>query len=112
MNRATGRLLAPEAELGQRVADVLTTPIGTRVMRRDYGSNLPTLIDAPGNLVTRQRLIAATATALARWIPELTVRQVTLNAEGARWEIAIAGSTAGAGGAAEAFATSVPLGGA
>ena len=44
----TGRLpvLEANAHLNQSIADILTTPIGTRVMRPDYGSNIPRLIDS------------------------------------------------------------------
>uniref|UniRef100_UPI0026076D20 ATPase domain-containing protein n=1 Tax=uncultured Sphingobium sp. TaxID=316087 RepID=UPI0026076D20 len=31
------------------VRDILTTPIGSRLMRRDYGSLIPELIDQPAN---------------------------------------------------------------
>ncbi len=47
MNAATGRNLTGLDHLHQSIADILSTPIGTRVMRRDYGSRLPELIDAP-----------------------------------------------------------------
>jgi len=51
----------------QSVADVLTTPIGSRVMRRDYGSYIPELIDQPLNEITRLKILGATAMALMRW---------------------------------------------
>ena len=43
----TGRTITGAAHLAQSIADVLTTPIGSRVMRREYGSLLPDLIDDP-----------------------------------------------------------------
>lgn len=49
MNRTTGKALSGIDHLRQRVADVLTTPIGTRIMRRDYGSRVFELIDNPMN---------------------------------------------------------------
>ncbi|MEA1988963.1 MAG: GPW/gp25 family protein [Pseudomonadota bacterium] len=49
MNRTTGKVLSGIDHLRQRIADVLTTPIGTRVMRRDYGSRVFELIDNPMN---------------------------------------------------------------
>ena len=65
----TGKPLSGIDHLRQSVADILTTPIGTRVMRRDYGSQLPGLVDAPLNGSTILDLYAATADALARWEP-------------------------------------------
>ena len=71
MSAATGRAIDGEAHLRQSIADILTTPIGTRVMRRDYGSLLPELIDQPFNGATRVRGYGATATAISRWEPRL-----------------------------------------
>lgn len=47
-------------------------------MRRDYGSNLPELVDAPMNLSTLSRIYAATAKAIRRWEPRFKVRKVTV----------------------------------
>lgn len=80
MNALTGKRLVGIAHLHQRVADILNTPIGSRVMRRDYGSRLPRLVDAPMNRATIMEIQAATADALARWEPELSVESVTVTA--------------------------------
>ena len=74
----TGRLLSGAAHLAQSVSDILTTPIGTRVGRRDYGSELFELQDQPMNGLGRLRVFAATAAALARWEPRLTVTRIAL----------------------------------
>lgn len=74
----TGRQLEGEAHLRQSIADILTTPVGTRVMRRDYGSVLPELIDQPFNGATRMRMYGATATALMRWEPRIRVTRIDL----------------------------------
>lgn len=76
MNRATGHALDSDAHLRQSIADILCTPLGTRVMRRDYGSRLAELIDQPLNDATRTRLFGATATALQRWEPRVHVRRI------------------------------------
>jgi phage baseplate assembly protein W len=78
VNRDSGRLLTSAQHLRQSIADILTTPIGSRVMRRDYGSLLPELIDQPFNDATRLRAYAATAMALARWEPRLRLTRVQL----------------------------------
>lgn len=78
MNASTGKPLAGDAHLVQSIADILTTPIGTRVMRRDYGSALFELLDAPLNALTRLRLFAATADALRRWEPRIRLTRVAL----------------------------------
>ena len=79
MDRLTGTVLSGTASLAQQVADVLTTPIGSRVMRRDYGSLLPLLIGQPLNARTRLQIYAATAAALERWIPRLRLRATVLD---------------------------------
>jgi phage baseplate assembly protein W len=76
MNASTGRATAGIAHLYQSIAKILTTPIGTRIARRDFGSELPELVDAPNNGATRVRLYAAIATALMQWEPRLRLTRV------------------------------------
>lgn len=76
MSRETGRSLSEIEHLKQSVVDILSTPIGSRVMRRDYGSRLFYLIDAPLNRATLIDLYAAVAEALAKWEDRITVQQV------------------------------------
>lgn len=76
MSRETGRSLSEIEHLKQSVVDILSTPIGSRVMRRDYGSRLFDLIDAPLNRATLIDLYAAVAEALAKWENRITVQQV------------------------------------
>lgn len=78
MDAVTGKPLSGTDHLRQSVADILSTPIGTRVGRRDYGSLLPDLLDQPMNPAGRMRLIAATALALLRWEPRIRLTNVTI----------------------------------
>lgn len=78
MDRHTGKPLSGAAHLAQSIGDILTTPIGARVARRDYGSHLSELIDQPMNAIGRLRLYAATALALLRWEPRIRLTRVTL----------------------------------
>ncbi len=82
MDRTTGQPLAGIDHLRQSIADILRTPIGTRLMRRDYGSLLPQLIDQPDHAATRVRVYAATAGALMRWEPRLRLSRVRWQATG------------------------------
>lgn len=79
MSRSTGLAIGDLEHLRQSIADILTTPLGSRVMRRDYGSLIPELIDQPLNGATVTRLYAATATALIRWEPRLRLSRVQLS---------------------------------
>ena len=73
----TGKTLYGLDHLRQSIRDILTTPIGTRVMRRDYGSRLFELIDNPMTRATLVDIYAATAEALMAWEPRLRVDSVT-----------------------------------
>lgn len=79
MNASTGRSIAGADHLSQSVADILGTPIGTRVGRRWYGSQIPELLDQPLNGLTRQRVLAAGALALQRQEPRLRAATITLD---------------------------------
>jgi uncharacterized protein len=66
MSATSGAALSDMAHLRQSIATILFTPVGSRVMRRSFGSLLPELIDQPDNPTTRVRLFAAVAGALMR----------------------------------------------
>ncbi|MEM5542935.1 GPW/gp25 family protein [Sulfitobacter sp. AS92] len=78
MNASTGAPLDGIDHLRQSITDILTTPIGSRVMRRDYGSRLYDLIDAPINRSTVLDAYTAVAEALNRWEPRIRLEQVLL----------------------------------
>lgn len=73
LNATTGRRLTGLAHIEQSIRDILATPVGTRVMRRDYGSHIPDLIDQPMNGATLLRLSAAAFVAVRRWEPRVRV---------------------------------------
>jgi len=78
MHVQTGKPLSDTAHLAQSVVDILTTPLGSRVMRREYGSLLPELIDQPAHPRIQVRLFAAIALALMRWERRIEVQHVAL----------------------------------
>lgn len=79
-NALTGKRLSGFDHLRQSITDILTTPLGSRVMRRDYGSRLFELIDQPINRGTLAAIYAATVEALARWEPRVQITQVRASA--------------------------------
>lgn len=79
MNATTGRALADIDHIRQSIRDILTTPVGSRVKRRSYGSLLPELIDQPANPANRLRLMAATVMALIQWEPRIAVNNVAVS---------------------------------
>lgn len=78
MNALTGRTISGIDHLYQSMADILNTPIGSRIERRTYGSQLPEMIDQPLNGPTIVRLYAATAHALLLWEPRIRLSGVQL----------------------------------
>lgn len=76
MNIDTGRQLDGLDHLRQSITDILTTPIGSRVMRRDYGADVFDLIDAPMTSATLIDLYAASAVALDKWEPRFRLTHV------------------------------------
>ncbi|MBY8945170.1 MULTISPECIES: GPW/gp25 family protein [Pseudomonas] len=76
MNRETGADISELDHIGQSISDILTTRIGTRIMRREYGSLLSELVDHPFNDATRLRLYAGTVMALMRWEPRISLSRV------------------------------------
>ena len=85
MNRDTGKPEEFLDHLRQSVKDILTTPLGTRVHRRDYGSTLPSLVDRPMNAELTANLIAGIAAAMNKWEPRVRVERVGIVEAGAGW---------------------------
>lgn len=76
MNGADGTPLSGIDHLRQSIRDILTTPIGSRVMRREYGSRLFQLVDRPTTPGLMVELYVATAEALERWEPRFKLTEV------------------------------------
>ncbi|WP_300067704.1 GPW/gp25 family protein [uncultured Ruegeria sp.] len=79
ISATSGRKLGGIDHLRQSLRDILTTPIGSRVMRREYGSRLFDLIDAPFSSSVKLDIIAATAQAIMTWEPRVVVESVSLS---------------------------------
>ncbi|XEI33361.1 GPW/gp25 family protein [Aeromonas veronii] len=78
MNAQTGRQLGDTDHIVQSIHTILTTPVGSRVMRREFGSELADLIDQPQHDATRLRLMAATVHAITLWEPRVRLTRVEL----------------------------------
>lgn len=79
MNVNTGESISGVKHVEQSIVQILTTPIGSRVMRRDFGSVIPELIDQPLSGSTILMIYAATATAIYKWEPRFKLLEVQLN---------------------------------
>lgn len=83
LNSVTGRAITDLAHIWQSIRDILTTPVGSRVMRRPYGSEVPMLIDQPLNDVTRLRVMSASVAAIVKWEPRVQVKAAAFVVDGA-----------------------------
>lgn len=79
MNRTSGLTVTELEHLQQSVADILTTPIGTRIMRREYGCDLFSLLDQPLNPALALQAKATAVTALLRWEPRLNLTYIGIS---------------------------------
>lgn len=71
LDRSSGRWINGKEHLIQSLHDLLMTPVGSRVMRRDYGSILPFLVDQPMNTHTMMQMRAAIVHCLSKWEPRV-----------------------------------------
>jgi phage baseplate assembly protein W len=76
MSRFTGRSLSESQHITQSIQDILTTPLGSRVMRRDYGSAIFELIDQPQSAAVKLQIMAAAVIALTRWEPRIRITEI------------------------------------
>ena len=79
MNQDNGKAISDADHLRQSVRDILLTPQGSRIARREYGSLLSALIDQPQNPALRLQIMAAVYVSLSRWEPRLTLDSITIN---------------------------------
>lgn len=84
IDAVSGTVLDELADIRHSIADIIRTPVGTRVMRRDYGSHVFDLIDSPGHELGALQLIAAAADAIERWEKRvrLTSASITVAMDG------------------------------
>lgn len=78
MNQDNGKAISDADHLRQSVRDILLTPQGSRIARREYGSLLSALIDQPQNPALRLQIMAAVYVSLSRWEPRLTLDSITI----------------------------------
>ncbi|WGL96655.1 GPW/gp25 family protein [Arsenophonus nasoniae] len=78
MNAITGRAITDSEHIRQSIRDILLTPIGSRIERRNYGSLLSELIDSPMTPATQLQLMSGCYTALLIWEPRINLNKLSL----------------------------------
>ena len=76
MDRHTGLPISGIDHLMQSIEDILTTPIGSRLMRPEYGSTVRRFVDLPVSEGWKSAVQAEAARALKRWEPRLDLTRV------------------------------------
>lgn len=79
MNSDSGYAIKDGDHIRQSVSDILLTPVGSRVMRRDYGSLLSDLIDRPQTAALRLQIMAASYSAILKWEPRVSLTGITFS---------------------------------
>lgn len=79
MNRDTGAALSDIDHIRQSVRDILITPLGSRVMRRRYGSLLSVLIGMPQNEALRLQIMSACYVAILQWEPRVKLTGINFD---------------------------------
>ncbi|EFB2362634.1 TPA: GPW/gp25 family protein [Escherichia coli] len=77
MNRNTGLSISDTEHISQSMRDILLTPVGSRVMRREYGSLLSALIDMPQNPALRLQIMVACYSAIQKWEPRIRLTAIS-----------------------------------
>lgn len=89
VSSSIGTVLADWPHVQQSIVKVLTTPIGSRVMRRDFGSEIPDLIDAKMIQKNVLAIYSAAAMAIAKWEPRFLVTGAAVNRLDAAGRVAL-----------------------
>lgn len=79
IDREAGSVLSGFGHVKQSIGVILTTPIGSRVMRREFGSELFDLIDRPMTDQVILAVYAATAMAIAKWEPRFALTRCAIS---------------------------------
>lgn len=78
MSRDSGQALSGIAHLKQSIRDILSTPLGSRRMRPEYGSEIPRYVDLPINKGWISGVQAEAVRAIGRWEPRIRLSAVRI----------------------------------
>ena len=80
INKKSGQTISTVQEsIQQAIEDIITTPIGSRVMRRTYGSLIFELIDQSINDALILKCYSAIYTAISRWEDRISISQIYMS---------------------------------
>lgn len=80
LNHHTGATVEGWADVLQSVENILLTRLNTRVFVRQFGSEVPAMVDMPMNDENVMALYVSVADAIDRWEPRFELTNVALSA--------------------------------
>ena len=79
IDKFTGKKISEADHIKQSISTILLTVIGSRIMRRVFGSYLFELVDSPATARIKQITIAVIAHAIVRWEPRVRINNTTID---------------------------------
>ena len=79
MSRQNGVSISELESIQQSIQDIVTTPLGSRIMRRDNGSIIPDLIDQPMSDVLKVKIFSAIYTPVTRWEERISIESMKVS---------------------------------
>jgi phage baseplate assembly protein W len=80
LNHHTGASVEGWAHAVQSIETILVTRLNTRVFMRQFGSDVPAMVDMPMNDANIMALYVSVAEAIDRWEPRFELTDVTVSA--------------------------------
>ncbi|MGB0901197.1 GPW/gp25 family protein [Halocynthiibacter sp.] len=80
LNHHTGAVIDGWAHVAQSIETILVTRLNTRVFMRQFGSDVPNMVDMPMNDANIIALYVSVAEAIDRWEPRFELTDVALSA--------------------------------
>jgi len=81
MDDVTGKSITEMERIRRSIRDIILTPVGSRVLKRDYGSHLIRLLDAPINSSLRVSVAESVISAIRKWEPRVKVTRVEITGD-------------------------------
>lgn len=79
MSRQSGTELSEIDHIRQSIEDIISTPIGSRLMRRDYGTQVANLLDQPTSEALYLKCYSTIYSSILRWEPRVQINQLYIS---------------------------------
>lgn len=79
MSREIGSNLSEFEHIKQSIQDIISTPLGSRIMRRSYGTQLFNLIDQPTSEALYLKIYSTIYSSILQWENRIDVSQININ---------------------------------